>query len=439
MKAVPAFFVAGRQAGQLAAKIEVLGKSSMATVREKTTQGRWGDSRATGQASRGSAVVRCIRGPAAREVVFLCRPAAAAGAQGQAEAAYRTLLDALNEEGLSPATIVSETVFCAAIEADWKAAVAGRRRVFGESGNPSQAPPTTWIGQRPLDNGDQVQIAALAVAPHRPELCSSTSMSQIPLCACEVCRAGARGRLGRIGDERHLHAANIVGAGRGGFEEVYDMFRVAEQLLGEAGMTFHDVIRTWIYLRDIDRDYDALNKARRAFFRDRGIERRPASTGVQGVPGSSAHDFSMALYAVKASRPLDAVLISTPTLNEAWTYGAEFSRGLRVADANKVALYISGTASIDEAGQTVHVGDLPAQADRMLHNVESLLAAEGATFADVVSAVTYVKRPGDAASLRKMFRERGIDGFPHALVEAPLCRRELLCETEVVAVLPLAP
>ena len=202
-------------------------------------------------------------------------------------------------------------------------------------------------------------------------------------------------------------------------------------------MGFRDVIRTWIHLRDIDRDYDALNQARREFFQQPRHRARPASTGVQGVPFPDAHDFSMSLHAVQSPRPLAVAPMSTPTLNEAWSYGADFSRGLRVADANKVTLYVSGTASIDEAGRTVHVGDFAAQVERMLHNIATLLAEQGATFDDLVSGVTYLKHPGDAPVLRAMCRQRGFDGFPCAMVEAPLCRPELLCETEAVAMLPL--
>ena len=44
----------------------------------------------------------------------------------------------------------------------------------------------------------------------------------------------------------------------------------------------------------------------------------------------------------------------------------------------------------------------------------------------------------DAATLRTLYRQRGFDGFPCALVQAPLCRPDLLCETEVVALLPPA-
>jgi enamine deaminase RidA (YjgF/YER057c/UK114 family) len=241
-----------------------------------------------------------------------------------------------------------------------------------------------------------------------------------------------------MADQRHLYAGAIHGGGQGAFEQAYDTFRVARDLLSAADLTFGDVVRTWIYLRDIDRDYDEFNRARRAFFQDCGLERKPASTGVGGAPCAEAHDFQLALYAIGSPRPLTITPMSSATLNEAWTYGADFSRGLKVTDANKHALYVSGTASIGESGQTVAVGDFAAQADRMLCNIESLLAAQGATFADIVSGATYVKNATDARALRAMFRSRGFDGFPCALVEAPLCRPELLCETEVMATLSLS-
>jgi enamine deaminase RidA (YjgF/YER057c/UK114 family) len=208
------------------------------------------------------------------------------------------------------------------------------------------------------------------------------------------------------------------------------MFRTAERLLNQCDMGFRDVVRTWIHLRDIDRDYDALNKARREFFQDRGIERRPASTGVGGVPLPDVHDCCMSLHAMKSLRPLDVTPMSTPSLNEAWSYGVDFSRGLKVTDANKVTLYVSGTASIDEGGRTIHVGRFEAQVERMLDNIASLLAQRGATFESLVSGVMYLTNPSDAPVLRSMCHQRGFEGFPCALVQASLCRPELLCEAE---------
>jgi enamine deaminase RidA (YjgF/YER057c/UK114 family) len=206
-------------------------------------------------------------------------------------------------------------------------------------------------------------------------------------------------------------------------------------LLERCGMSFRDTVRTWIHLRDIDRDYDALNAARREFFASRGIEQRPASTGVGGAPFPEVHGCALSLHAVKAARPLDVSPMSTPLLNEAWSYGADFARGLRVVEANKVALHVSGTASIDEEGRTAHAGDFTAQAERMLDNVASLLSRRGATFADLLCGVAYVRRPSDAPVLRAVCERRGFAGFPCAVVAADLCRPDLLCEAEAMAAL----
>ena len=205
--------------------------------------------------------------------------------------------------------------------------------------------------------------------------------------------------------------------------------------LADAGLGFRDVVRTWVHLRDIDRDYAELNAARRAFFAECGLERPPASTGVQGLPAGAGHDVSIVLEATTGA--VAAGMMTTPLLNEAPSYGADFARGLRVPDEAGTTLLVSGTASIDEAGRSLHPGDLAAQAGRMLDNVESLLAGQGAGLGDLVSAVVYAKRAGDGAALRDACRARGFAGFPCTFVVAPLCRPELLCEAEAVARLSL--
>ena len=98
----------------------------------------------------------------------------------------------------------------------------------------------------------------------------------------------------------------------------------------------------------MDRDYADLNRARRAFFESRGIDPVPASTGIGGGPVSEAHDLCLGVYAVKAGRPPVRTVMTSPTLNEAAQYGADFVRGMRMVETNKVALHVSGTASIDE-------------------------------------------------------------------------------------------
>jgi len=52
-------------------------------------------------------------------------------------------------------------------------------------------------------------------------------------------------------------------------------------LLKAEGMTWHDVVRTTNYLRDIERDYAEFNKIRTTFYRWMNLDPLPASTGIQ--------------------------------------------------------------------------------------------------------------------------------------------------------------
>ncbi len=53
------------------------------------------------------------------------------------------------------------------------------------------------------------------------------------------------------------------------------------QLLESEGATWHDIVRTTCYLRDIERDYAEFNAIRNEFFRALGLNPFPASTAIQ--------------------------------------------------------------------------------------------------------------------------------------------------------------
>ena len=54
-------------------------------------------------------------------------------------------------------------------------------------------------------------------------------------------------------------------------------------LLEAEGATWKDIVRTTCYLRDIERDYEAFNEERTAFFHEQGLDPLPASTGIQAI------------------------------------------------------------------------------------------------------------------------------------------------------------
>jgi enamine deaminase RidA (YjgF/YER057c/UK114 family) len=128
-------------------------------------------------------------------------------------------------------------------------------------------------------------------------------------------------------------------------------------------------------------------------------------------------------------------------LNEAYDYEkpSSFSRALRMEFGDVVLLLISGTASIDDEGRTVHVGDFRAQLRRTYDNITGLLASEGATWKDIVRTTCYLRDiDRDYAVFNeertRFFEEQGLDPLPASTgIQAILCRPDLLIEIEAIA------
>jgi len=129
-------------------------------------------------------------------------------------------------------------------------------------------------------------------------------------------------------------------------------------------------------------------------------------------------------------------------LNEAYHYPkpSSFSRGMRVDLGGVAMLLISGTASIDENGRSVHIGDFRAQTRRTYQNITLLLESEGATWKDVVRTTCYLRDiERDYAAFNEertaFFKEQALDPLPASTgIQAILCRPELLVEIEAMAI-----
>jgi enamine deaminase RidA (YjgF/YER057c/UK114 family) len=128
-------------------------------------------------------------------------------------------------------------------------------------------------------------------------------------------------------------------------------------------------------------------------------------------------------------------------LNEAFAYAkpSSFSRGMRIDLNGLTILLISGTASIDENGQSVHIGDFRAQMRRTLANITGLLTSEGCTWRDIVRTTCYlrdIERDYEAFNEERtaFYKEQGLDPLPASTgIQAILCRPELLIEIEAIA------
>lgn len=63
--------------------------------------------------------------------------------------------------------------------------------------------------------------------------------------------------------------------------QLWRTYRNITTLLASEDMTWHDVVRTTNYLRDIERDYAEFNKIRTSFYQWLNLDPLPASTGIQ--------------------------------------------------------------------------------------------------------------------------------------------------------------
>jgi 2-iminobutanoate/2-iminopropanoate deaminase len=131
-------------------------------------------------------------------------------------------------------------------------------------------------------------------------------------------------------------------------------------------------------------------------------------------------------------------------LNEAYDYPkpSSFTRGIRFDVGDKTMLLISGTASINDAGETVHQGDFRAQLWRTYRNISALLESEGATWHDIVRTTCYLRDIerdyNDFNEVRTAFFDwLGLEPLPASTgIQARLCREDLLVEIEAIAVIP---
>lgn len=211
-----------------------------------------------------------------------------------------------------------------------------------------------------------------------------------------------------------------------------------ETALQHCGATLADnCIRTWFFVRDVDTQYAGMVRARREFFEARGLTKNThfiASTGIGGSPADTHALVQLGTYALKGFDPEQQRYLYAKThLNSTYEYGVTFERGTRIDYGDRRHVYISGTASINNRGEVVHVGDIVRQTERMWENVEALLAEAESSFDDVAQIIVYLRDLADYEIVKALFDKRFPD-TPCVITLAPVCRPTWLIEMECLAI-----
>lgn len=196
------------------------------------------------------------------------------------------------------------------------------------------------------------------------------------------------------------------------------------------------LVRTWIYISDIDVNYSGVVKARNDIFARYGLTADThyiASTGIGGDSQSRhacvAMDFLTYPHIVENQKKY---LQALDHLDPTHDYGVAFERATRLDTGSAIHYYVSGTASIDRHGNVLHLGDVKLQAERLIENIRALLADGEASLTDIRYLIVYLRDISDYQTVDAIFRKHFPD-TPYIIVHAKVCRPEWLIEAECIA------
>lgn len=230
-------------------------------------------------------------------------------------------------------------------------------------------------------------------------------------------------------DKRNTHPVEVK-------NEIENVFANLSSSLLKTGAQKSDLVRTWFHLRDILGVYNIFNDARRKSYTGQiHKDCLPASTAIQGESalGREISLDAMAIHSSNTDGPIVQAL-SSPIQPEADTYGPLFSRGIEIVWPRYKILYISGTASIDEAGRSAHAGDPKLQIKNTLNNIYLLLDKFGATMDNIVQACAYFKNPAIEPIFDGILKQNSWHALPCLRLCGDICRYDLVFEMDGIAV-----
>ena len=209
-----------------------------------------------------------------------------------------------------------------------------------------------------------------------------------------------------------------------------------------------NLVRTWIYVTNIDVNYQGVVEARNDVFDQQGLTADThyiASTGIGGATPVRHAAVGIDFLTVPGIEEEDKhYLQALDHLNPTHEYGVAFERGTRLTfpsssthatkepTSAKQQFFISGTASIDKHGNVVYKGDVVRQTGRLLENIGALLKDGDATMNDIQYFIIYLRDISDYHTVEAMMRQL-YPSIPHIIVEAKVCRPEWLIEMECIA------
>lgn len=284
------------------------------------------------------------------------------------------------------------------------------------------------------------QNALLTASPLYTDILSKspcTIVGQAPLNGCKIAVLVKTSDLNECFNFQSIRLSEEEACGLKSYMQTLELFKKYIAYLEEHHLNMKtNLVRTWIYITDIDVNYTGVVKARNDIFKYYGLTADThyiASTGIGGENQSRhacvAMDFLT--YPDIADSQL-SYLKALDHMNPTHDYGVAFERATRLDIDDVLHYYVSGTASIDKHGDVLYLGDVERQTARLIENIDALLADGNATLNDIRYFIVYLRDVSDYTVVDRIFKKR-FSGIPYIIVHAKVCRPEWLIEAECIA------
>lgn len=229
-------------------------------------------------------------------------------------------------------------------------------------------------------------------------------------------------------------------------------FAQIKGILSHENFPLNSIVRQWNYIekismfKDGEQNYQEFNDSRSKFYAETTWEGGyPAATGIGTDAGGVMIEFIAFAGINIVNKPLDNPLqIAAHNYSQSVLHGGsdlyynphstpKFERARIVGFNNLRTIYISGTAAI-RGEASVFEDSITDQAWITMENIENLLSAANCPVEEIQMCRIYVKNIAQMEEVSAYLTEN-FPGIKPLLVNADICRDELLLEIEGVAMM----
>lgn len=246
----------------------------------------------------------------------------------------------------------------------------------------------------------------------------------------------------RIKDVEHFY---FLGNEKKSVEEdpFEGVFMYLDKCLRTNSLSSDSIVRTWFYVRSIEEYYPKFNEERRHFFDRNNItysnqaSNLPSSTCI-GALVSENELIHSDMYCLRQTKNTFKVgRMYNQNQNEAngttYKFQPTFARATEIIGPEHIEIQVSGTASINDKGESIHLNNPYDQIQTTIKHVEHLLGQHSMKFEDLIQSTCFFKNKDYYDDFVKVLKDMKIPMFSSTFVVGDVCRDELLFELDGIA------